>query len=109
MLHPDEIDRFAHAFRLALLSTAAPKPADPEPEPKPAEPVTEASPLDVARLPEYAVVTREHAAALLGTSVDTLKRLARRGEGPTRVRVSTKCIGYRISDLRAWVAQLASV
>jgi predicted DNA-binding transcriptional regulator AlpA len=72
---------------------------------RPAAPATGPPSIDASRLPDYAVVSREHAAALLSVSVDTLKRLARRGEGPRRIRIGPKLIGYRLADLRAWIEQ----
>jgi predicted DNA-binding transcriptional regulator AlpA len=60
-------------------------------------------PVDFARLPEFAVVGREQAAVLLGVSLETLKRMEARGQGPKRVKVSQKRVGYRLSDLRTWI------
>jgi len=42
------------------------------------------------------------AARLLGLSKKTLQKFRLTGEGPRYVRVSTRCIRYRIIDLRAW-------
>jgi predicted DNA-binding transcriptional regulator AlpA len=68
---------------------------------RPATPAT--GPPDLTRLPEFAIVGRELAAVILGTSLETLKRMEARGQGPKRVKVSQKRVGYRLSDLRLWV------
>jgi predicted DNA-binding transcriptional regulator AlpA len=71
----------------------------------PAAPKTGPPPLDAARLPDFAIVSREQASVILGVSIDTLKRLVAAGKGPPRIKVSEKRVGYRISDLKAWLEQ----
>jgi hypothetical protein len=77
---------------------AAVKPADVNP----AAPKTGPPAIDVTRLPDFALVGREHAAVILGISVDTLKRLVKAGTGPPKIQISRKRVGYRICDLKAW-------
>jgi len=43
----------------------------------------------------------------LGYSTDTLKRMAKRGEGPPRYRLSPRCVRYRADEVDRWVAERA--
>jgi predicted DNA-binding transcriptional regulator AlpA len=45
------------------------------------------------------IVSEQEAAQLRGISVDTLRRQVDRGEGPTRVRLSPRRIGYRLGEV----------
>jgi hypothetical protein len=45
------------------------------------------------------IVSEKEAARIRGVSEYTLRRQAERGEGPERIRLSPRRIGYRISDL----------
>jgi predicted DNA-binding transcriptional regulator AlpA len=126
MLHPDQAAAAVKALdtlRTALLGSTAPSdqqtpasksqpaaapavhrhllPDDAQVMPRPTVPA--AGPPDLTRLPEFAVVGREMAAVVLGISLETLKRMEARGQGPKRVKVSQKRVGYRLSDLRLWV------
>lgn len=47
-------------------------------------------------------------AALAGISVRTLQRLEEEGEGPPRVQVGKRRIGYWDSDGRAWLRSRTS-
>lgn len=49
------------------------------------------------------VLTRDEAADMLGISRLGLDRLHMEGAGPARVRLSARRVGYRLSDLRAWL------
>lgn len=51
------------------------------------------------------VVSEVVAAEYIGLSTDTLKRACARGEGPRRIKLSTRRIGYRLRDLDAWLDQ----
>jgi predicted DNA-binding transcriptional regulator AlpA len=51
------------------------------------------------------VVTEAKAAEILGFSVDTLRRIRVRGEGPPRLQLSPRRVGYRLRDLQAWLDQ----
>jgi prophage regulatory protein len=52
---------------------------------------------------ENRVVSETAAAEFLGLSVDTLRRVCMRGEGPPRLRLSPRRVGYRLRDLDAWL------
>ena len=49
------------------------------------------------------VLTRREAVAHLGFSNRTLFRLEARGDAPPKIRLSPGRIGYRVSDLNAWM------
>jgi len=49
------------------------------------------------------VVSEAVAAEIVGVSVDTLRRACQRGEGPPRLRLSPRRVGYRLRDLDAWL------
>jgi predicted DNA-binding transcriptional regulator AlpA len=48
------------------------------------------------------LLTERSAAEILGVSVDTLRRLNRRGEGPMRRKISPRRIGYKLSEVEAY-------
>jgi len=50
-------------------------------------------------------VTESGAAALLGVSHMTLRRMDERGEGPPRLKLSDRMVRYRLADIEAWVAE----
>jgi predicted DNA-binding transcriptional regulator AlpA len=52
---------------------------------------------------EDQVVNETDAAKFCGCSRDTIRRRIKAGNGPPVIRLSTKRIGYRIRDLRAWL------
>lgn len=58
------------------------------------------------RHPDYVRSMRE-TAAILGVSVDTLRRLIARGDGPLVTRLSMRKLGIRDSDREAWLAERA--
>jgi predicted DNA-binding transcriptional regulator AlpA len=45
------------------------------------------------------IVSEAEAAKLRGVSPDTLKRAALRGEGPERLRLSPRRVGYRLREV----------
>jgi predicted DNA-binding transcriptional regulator AlpA len=47
------------------------------------------------------LITEAEACALYGYSHDTLRRRAARGEGPPRIKVSPRRVGYRLRDVLA--------
>jgi predicted DNA-binding transcriptional regulator AlpA len=47
--------------------------------------------------------SNETAAERLGLSLRTLERLAKSGDGPPRIRLSARRIGYREADVAAWL------
>jgi predicted DNA-binding transcriptional regulator AlpA len=50
------------------------------------------------------VVPRRIAAGLVGLSEATFDRVCRRGDGPAALRLSARRVGFRLSDLMAWIA-----
>ena len=59
--------------------------------------------------PEFTVLSKSAAAKFLGISSSTLDRLTNGGIGPRRINLSTRRIGYRVSDLENWLKQRASI
>jgi len=49
------------------------------------------------------VISERAAAEILGMSPDTLRRTVKRGEGPCRISLSPRRVGYRLTDLNAWI------
>jgi predicted DNA-binding transcriptional regulator AlpA len=49
------------------------------------------------------VISEALAAEFLGISHDTLKRMHAAGKGPRRIRVSDRRVGYKLSELKAYV------
>ena len=45
------------------------------------------------------IVSEKEPAEIRGVSPDTLRRAAERGEGPERIRLSPRRVGYRLSEL----------
>lgn len=54
------------------------------------------------------VVSEVDAAHYLGCSPDTLRRMHNRGEGPRRLKISPRRVGYRLSDINTWLDARAS-
>lgn len=48
------------------------------------------------------LLSEKATAEILGISPDTLRRLARRGEGPLRRKISPRRIGYKVSEVEAY-------
>jgi predicted DNA-binding transcriptional regulator AlpA len=59
-------------------------------------------------LPPREVWDVRQAAAFLGMSDRTLQRLDETGEGPPRVQLSTRRVGYLRGDIDAWLKQRRS-
>ena len=57
-------------------------------------------PVSIYRLPAVLEVT--------GLSKATVYRLLERGEFPPRVKLSTRCVGWRVADIDAWLAERAA-
>jgi predicted DNA-binding transcriptional regulator AlpA len=45
------------------------------------------------------IISEKEAAQLRNVSPDTLRRQAARGEGPRRIRLSPRRVGYRLSEV----------
>jgi len=57
-------------------------------------------PVSIYRLPAVLEVT--------GLSKATVYRLLERGEFPPRVKLSPRCVGWRVADVDAWLAERAA-
>ena len=57
----------------------------------------------IGNLPDQAVLSKTQACALMNLSEDTLNRLYRRGEGPARVQLSPRRVGYTVGAVRDWL------
>lgn len=64
--------------------------------------------MDQRVLTDDMVIPKQQAAELMNLSPFTLHRLYRRGEGPKRIQLSTRRVGYRVRDIRAWLEAKAS-
>jgi hypothetical protein len=59
-----------------------------------------------ASLPRTLVLLNERrAAATLGVEPRTMQEWRCKGGGPPFIRVSSRCVRYRLSDLEQWVAE----
>jgi predicted DNA-binding transcriptional regulator AlpA len=54
--------------------------------------------------PSLRVVSPREAAAILSLSTVTLQRKRNDGSGPPFVRLGERRVGYRLTDLEAWLA-----
>jgi predicted DNA-binding transcriptional regulator AlpA len=59
--------------------------------------------MDLDPLASVRVVDRPTAIALTGISPRTWDRLEAKGETPPKTRLSANRVGYRVSDLKAWL------
>jgi predicted DNA-binding transcriptional regulator AlpA len=59
-------------------------------------------------LPDHAVLTKSQTSAITNLSEDTLDRLHRRGEGPERVQLSPRRVGYTFGAVRNWLQKRSS-
>lgn len=59
-------------------------------------------------LPDHAVLTKSQTCALTNLSEDTLSRLHHRGDGPERVQLSARRVGYTVGAVRIWLQQRSS-
>jgi predicted DNA-binding transcriptional regulator AlpA len=55
-------------------------------------------------LPDWAVLSKQETAKVLGISDDTLDRLHRQGKGPTRIQTSMRRVGHTVGAIRVWQA-----
>lgn len=58
-----------------------------------------------ASLNDLRVLTAAEASELLTVSAPVMERWRREGTGPRFIRLTTRRVGYRIADLRAWMAE----
>jgi predicted DNA-binding transcriptional regulator AlpA len=59
--------------------------------------------MDTDDLDAVRVLTRSETLRVLGVSDRTFDRIEYAGDGPPKTRLSTGRIGYRVSDLKAWL------
>jgi predicted DNA-binding transcriptional regulator AlpA len=52
------------------------------------------------------ILSEAATAQLLSLSAETLRRMAHRGEGPIRLRLSRRRVGYRLRDVMAWLERV---
>ena len=51
------------------------------------------------------ILRAEDASRYVGLSVSTLAKMRMRGEGPTFVKLGSRAVGYRASDLNSWLKE----
>jgi predicted DNA-binding transcriptional regulator AlpA len=49
------------------------------------------------------VLSRRQTSEMLGLSLRTFARLEYAGDVPPRIKLSTRRVGYRLSEVRAWI------
>ena len=54
------------------------------------------------------VLTRPEVIALLGIGKTTFERLEAKGLGPPKINLADRRIGYRVSDVKAWLDSRAA-
>jgi predicted DNA-binding transcriptional regulator AlpA len=62
----------------------------------------------IGNLPDQAVLSKAQTCALTNLSEDTLLRLHRSGEGPRRVQLSTRRVGYTVGAVKDWLQKRSS-
>ena len=62
----------------------------------------------MAHAPDFAVLTKQQTAVVTNTSTDTLDRLHESGDGPERVRLSPRRVGYTVGAIRSWLKSRAT-
>jgi predicted DNA-binding transcriptional regulator AlpA len=62
----------------------------------------------LAHSPDFAVLTKQQTAVVTNTSTDTLDRLHESGNGPERVQLSPRRVGYTVGAIRKWLAKRTS-
>jgi predicted DNA-binding transcriptional regulator AlpA len=63
---------------------------------------------DPGKLDPLQVISEREAAFLLNVSVDTLRRRVRAGDGPPRIALSDRRVGYRRGALAEWLDRRVS-
>ena len=57
--------------------------------------------------PDRRVISKKETAKLIGVSPESLTRWHQTGTGPKRLQLSTRRVGYRVSDIQAWLDKRA--
>jgi predicted DNA-binding transcriptional regulator AlpA len=55
------------------------------------------------------IISETETATLIGVSSPTLRRMSDRGQGPPRLKISTRRIGYRYRDVQNWLREVKTV
>jgi prophage regulatory protein len=63
--------------------------------------------IDPRNDPPVLVVSRPQASRMVGVAEATIERLEKVGEFPKPIKLSPRRIGYRVDDLKAWLAAAA--
>ncbi len=59
-------------------------------------------------LPDHCVLSRPQVCSILTLSEDTLARLHRQGQGPERIQLSPRRVGYSVGAVRSWLQKRAA-
>ncbi len=59
-------------------------------------------------MPQIAIYRLPAVLKVTGLSKATIYRLLERGEFPRRVRLSQRCVGWRVADVDAWLSERAA-
>ena len=54
-------------------------------------------------LPDHAVLSKPQVCSIINLSEDTLARLHQKGEGPERLQLSPRRVGYTVGAVRNWL------
>ena len=60
-------------------------------------------------MPQIAIYRLPAVCEITGLSKATIYRLLARGEFPARVKLSPRCVGWRVAEIDAWLAARAAV
>ena len=60
-------------------------------------------------MPQIAIYRLPAVCEITGLSKATIYRLLARGEFPPRVKLSPRCVGWRVAEIDAWLAARAGV
>jgi predicted DNA-binding transcriptional regulator AlpA len=58
-------------------------------------------------LPDHAVLSKPQVCSIINLSEDTLARLHQKGEGPERLQLSPRRVGYTVGAVRSWLQKRA--